>query len=117
MTVTGPNLRSIDDQVTIFEARLSPQAGKIRARVRLGKPLTPDHLAAENLGQMKALLVFVTSGDDGRAGGVQRDEAQVIVRSVGARILLVPDQLARKRQPQAAIFDGPGYSRPDALEL
>src|ERR1700688_3514987 len=66
---------------------------------------------------MQALLILRAAGDEGGARVIERDEAQVIVGRVGARVLLVPDQLAGERQPKSAIFRGPRNARPSALEL
>src|ERR1700688_3361493 len=66
---------------------------------------------------MQALLILRAAGDEGGARVIERDETQVIVGRVGARILLMPDQLAGERQPEPAVLHGPRDSRPAALEL
>src|ERR1700722_1288423 len=117
MTMTGPNLRAVDDEMIALDTRLGTQAGQIRAGVRFGEALAPDHFTPENFQQVKALLVIRPAGDERGAGMIERDETQVIVGRVGARILLVPDQLAGERQPEPAVLHGPRDARPAALEL
>src|SRR6266850_6067653 len=117
MPVTGPYFRAVDDQMIALDTRLGAQTGQIRAGIRFGEALAPDHIAPENPRQMQALLVFRAAGDEGGAGMIERDEAQVIIGRVGARILLVPDQLAGERQSQATVLDRPRDARPATLEL
>src|SRR6266403_2601151 len=117
MPVTGPDLRAVDDEMIALDTRLGAQAGQIRAGVRFGEALAPDHFTLENFRQVKTLLVLRPAGDEGRAGVIERDETQVIVGRVGARILLVPDQLAGERQSEPAVLHGPRDARPAALEL
>src|ERR1700674_3231170 len=117
MSVTGPDLRAVDDEMITLNTRVGTQAGQIRAGVRFGEALAPDHFTLENLQQVKALLLLRPAGNEGGAGVIERDETQVIVGRVGARILLVPDQLAGERQPESAVLRGPRDARPAALEL
>ena len=66
---------------------------------------------------MVLLLGLGSVRHDGRTRMVQRDEAQVMVRGIGARVFLVPDELPGERKSQPAIFFRPGNSRPAGAML
>ena len=62
----GPDLLPGDAPTAVDLRGLGGEAGEIRARTRLGKQLTPDHLAAERRRQELLLLSFGAVGDDRR---------------------------------------------------
>src|ERR1700758_640734 len=66
---------------------------------------------------MECLLFVGGPGDQGRPGVRVTHEARVDAGEPPRRVLLVPDQLLKQRQPLTAVFGGPGDAGPAAFGL
>src|SRR5205807_8688821 len=79
--------------------------------------LAPDDVAAEDLGQVEALLLLGRPGHEGGAGVAEADEAGVDARQSQPPVLLEPDQLLDERRPAAAVLLRPRDAGPPPFPL
>ena len=113
----GPDLLPGDHEVVTGNLGPSGQRGQVGSGPRLGEPLAPDVLAAQDAGQVKGLLLLAGAGDQRRSRVVEADEGRVDRGQPGLGVLLVPDQLLQRGEPAAAVLLRPRDPGPAAFPL
>src|SRR5581483_603780 len=103
----GPHLLTVDDIDLAAPLGARARRSEIGAGVRLGEALAPDLLGAQDLLEVRLLLLLGAVRDDRRPGHAEPDHADVR-RRMGARHLLVEDRLEAVRRARAAVFLRPG---------
>ena len=103
-----PNLLAVDDPLVAVEHGLTTETGQIGAGVRLGVPLTPDVLAADDAREEMLLLLFSAPVKDRVANHLDREGVVASTgRGTGPLELLGQDHLFELGHAAAPELGGP----------
>ena len=108
----GPGFLPVENIVVPFLHRLRGKGRQIGPCTRLGKPLTPDLLGTQDLGQVAFLLFLGAAVDDGGSHHGNTDEVDGGHGRSHARNLLVEDLLLDDRGAASPVFLGPVQAGP-----
>ena len=103
-----PDLLAVEDPLVAVERGPQGEAAEVRAGVRLGVPLAPAVGAGQDARQVVRLLLV---GAPHQQRVAEHLDAEHVVRAAGGDAglgeLLGDDHLLERRQPAAAVLDGP----------
>ena len=103
--MAGPDLRAVHDIIVAVPHRPCPQGGQVRSGAGFGIALTPEHVAAQDAGQVTLLLLPGAERVDHRPDHHQPEGRKP--RRMVPLVRLLEDELLRRRPAGAPVFDGP----------
>ncbi len=112
----APDLLAVQDVVVTVALGARAQRREVGARARLREALAPHLVAAQDLREVRGLLLVAALLDEGRARVQRADEVDADVRRACAGRLLVEDQLLGRRRAPPAVFLGPVQARVTGVE-
>ncbi len=104
--VGGPDLLARDDPVVAVAHGARREAGEVRACVRLGVALGPDHLGGQDARQPPGLLHLGAVGHQGGAEQVVADHGDAL-GAASAQVLVLEDRLLDGPGAASAVLLGP----------
>ena len=113
--ITGPDFLPVHHKMVILSHRPGLEGGHIGTGVRLAKPLTPDFLGAQDLGQVTGFLFRSANGQDGGANHIQTDHIRC-GRGLSAGHLFIINRFLHQVSAPPTILLRPADTDPAGLE-